>query len=157
VRYDGKSNRCDAAFLRKWIAAGQVIPVCPEVAGGLGVPRVPAEIVGRDGGRGILQGTASVYTATGRDITTAFRSGAERAWRVARQGLLQWALLKDKSPSCGVRYIYDGTFSKRLIKGAGLTATLLRQAGIQLFTEHEVETLAEALAASAPGDKTHAK
>ena len=157
VRYDGKTNRCDAAAMQKWIAAGRVIPVCPEVAGGLSIPRPPAEIVGKGGGQGILRGTASIRTATGQDITQAFRAGAEQAVHLAGQQQLRWAILKDKSPSCGVRFIYDGTFSGRLIAGTGLTAALLHKAGVTLFTENEIEALADILPPQPPGEHAHEK
>ena len=126
-RYDGRSN------LRPEIAAlverGEAVPVCPEVLGGLPTPRTPSEQ--RDG---------RVISATGRDVTDAFVSGAEAALYIAEEYGCCAAVLKARSPSCGCGRIYDGTFSHTLVDGDGLFAALLRKKGFQLFTEETFST-----------------
>ena len=128
VRYDGRSKEeKDPRFL-KWKEEGRLIPVCPEVFGGLPVPRTDAQ---RSGDR--------VVTRDGRDVTKEYRKGAEEAVRLALENEVLCALLKEKSPSCGSSLIYDGSFSGRLTKGEGLTAQLLREAGIAVFSEEQMD------------------
>jgi uncharacterized protein YbbK (DUF523 family) len=111
--------------------------VCPEVDGGLGTPRPPAEILGGDGGD-VLAGRARVITADGRDVTAAYLSGARRALETARRVGAERAILKSRSPSCGSDSIYDGSFAGRTRAGEGVTAALLRANGIQVSTEEEL-------------------
>jgi uncharacterized protein YbbK (DUF523 family) len=99
----------------------RLIPVCPEVAGGLPTPRVPSE---RRGDR--------VITRDGRDVTEAFRKGAEIAARLAEKYRIRRALLKSNSPSCGSKTVYDGSFSGILIRGDGITAAVLKERGIEI-------------------------
>ncbi len=121
-RYDGRSNlRPEIASL---VEAGQAVPVCPEVLGGLPTPRTPSE---RREGR--------VVFATGEDVTEAFASGAEAALYIAEEYGCSAAILKARSPSCGCGRIYDGTFTRTLVDGDGVFAELLRKKGFQLFTE----------------------
>lgn len=110
------------------------MPVCPEVAGGLGVPRPPAEIVG---GR--------VLTRAGDDVSSAFVAGAQHALEVVRRFDLRLALLKQRSPSCGSKEIYDGSFSGRLVAGEGLTAALLRANGVEVYDETQLDEVAARL------------
>ncbi len=127
-RYDGK--RQGLAHLDKLMARFDLIPVCPEQLGGLPTPRTPAE---RVGGR--------VLTADGTDVTAQYQAGAEEALRLARIYGCKKALLKEKSPSCGHGKIYDGTFSRRLTDGSGVTAELLMEKGIMVFGESRWEEL----------------
>jgi len=106
---------------------GEFIAVCPEVLGGLPIPRDGAEIVGD-----------KVKTAKGKDITKEFLSGAEKVLKFAKENNVDLAILKAKSPSCGLGLIYDGTFSRKLIEGDGITATLLRKNGIKVMTEKDL-------------------
>jgi len=108
---------------------GEFIAVCPEVLGGLPIPRDGAEIVG-----------GKVKTAKGKDVTKEFLSGAEKVLKIAKENNVDLAILKAKSPSCGVSTIYDGTFSRKLIKGDGITAALLRKNGIKVMTEKDLIT-----------------
>jgi len=108
---------------------GEFIAVCPEVLGGLPIPRDGAEIVG-----------GKVKTAKGKDVTKEFLSGAEKVLKIAKENNVDLAILKAKSPSCGVSTIYDGTFSRKLIKGDGVTAALLRKNGIKVMTEKDLIT-----------------
>ncbi len=130
--YDGEGRPVE--WLIERAARGEVVPICPEVAGGLPVPRPPAEIVGGSG-EDVLDGRARVVTIDGRDVTEAYLRGAEAALATARRLGIRKAILKSHSPSCGCRFIYDGTHSGRLIPGQGVTAALLRQQGIEVVSE----------------------
>jgi len=133
--YDGRGH--PTPELVRLAAQGQVIPVCPEVAGGLPVPRAPAEIVGGDG-NDVLDGRARVVTIDGRDVTEMFVRGAEAALALARRYGVRLAVMKTRSPSCGPAGIYDGTHSGRLVSGEGVTVALLRRAGITVLSEEEI-------------------
>ena len=113
-KYSGGSNALPASELSALRQRYHLIPVCPEVAGGLPVPRVPSE---RRGER--------VVTRDGRDVTAEYRRGAEIAARLAERFGIKKALLKSNSPSCGAEHVYDGSFSGRLVEGQGITAELL--------------------------------
>jgi uncharacterized protein YbbK (DUF523 family) len=115
-------------------ARGQVVPVCPEVAGGLTIPRPPTEIVGGSG-EDVLDGRARVLAIDGTDVTAAYLQGAERTLQAAQRWGASSAVLKARSPSCGSGQVYDGTHSVRLIPGQGVAAALLRRAGIEVFSE----------------------
>ena len=125
--YDGEARL--QGELVALAARGQVVPVCPEVAGGLPTPRPTAEIVGGDG-NDVLDGRARVMTVTGQDVTEAFLRGAEHTLAVARRYGVTRAILRQCSPSCGSACIYDGTHSGRLRDGPGVTAALLRRHGV---------------------------
>lgn len=148
VRYDGgASGPFDR--LAAWQAEGRVVGLCPEVAGGLPTPRAPAEIPGGQGGA-VLAGEAQVLTVQGEDVTAPFMRGAEIALAHVREHGIRIAILKANSPSCGNRETYDGTFSGTRVPGEGVTAALLRQEGVQVFSEHELDAAAEALALLKP-------
>jgi len=125
-RYDGKSKP-NAAVLAL-MEQHTLIPVCPEQMGGLATPRAPAER--REGG---------VFTQAGMDVTAQYRRGAEEALRLANLYGCTCAILKERSPSCGSGEIYDGSFSRRLIAGDGVTAALLKANGIAVCGESEVD------------------
>lgn len=129
-RYDGRSR--PLARLEELRRAGhRLVPVCPEVLGGLPVPRPPAEI----------QPDGRVCCADGRDVTAAYRLGAERALELARAEGCQAALLKEKSPSCGFGQVYDGTFSRTLAGGSGVAARLLAEHGLPVYGESRLDCL----------------
>jgi len=134
TRYDGGCRPIPQ--LIQLAARGLAVPVCPEVAGGLSVPRPPAEIVGGDG-QAVLDGQARVLTIDGQDVTEAFLAGARQALETAQRLGIQQAVLKEDSPSCGCRRIYDGTFSDRMVSGQGVTAALLQRNGITVLSEEE--------------------
>lgn len=115
--YDGR--RHPVAELVRLAALGRVVPVCPEIAGGLGVPRPPAEIVGGSDGD-VLDGRARVLTASGEDGTEAYIRGAEVALALVRRYGIQMAVMKARSPSCSPSGIYDGTHSRRRVAGEGV-------------------------------------
>ncbi len=119
------------------VAEGRAILVCPEVDGGLGTPRPPAEIVGGDG-LDVLEGRARVVTIDGSDVTDAYLAGAERALAAARAAGATSAILKARSPSCGRGQIYDGSFTRSAVAGDGVTAALLQREGITVITDEEI-------------------
>lgn len=127
-RYDGGARRlsCLDALGERHV----LIPVCPEVMGGLPTPRPPSEI--RDG---------RVITRDGRDVTQAFLRGAQEAARLAQACDCGCALLKERSPSCGLGQVYDGTFTGTLTDGDGLCARLLVGRGLRVIGESQAEEL----------------
>jgi uncharacterized protein YbbK (DUF523 family) len=94
----------------------------------------------------VLEGQAQVIDTAGRDVTPSFVMGADHALAVARAGGVRIAVLKDGSPSCGASYIYDGSFTGRRIPAAGVTAARLRDAGLRVFSEAQLEEAAIHLA-----------
>lgn len=140
VRYDGTQFATDSQLAR-WQQQGRLVSVCPEVAGGLPVPRSPAEIVGGDGGQ-VLAGDAQVIVATREPVTDYFLRGAFKALALCEKHQIQLAILKSRSPSCGNEQCYDGGFNRRLVEGQGVTAALLQQHGIRVFSELQLEEAA---------------
>jgi len=143
VRYDGRSSG-HPDLLQLWQQQGRVVPLCPEVAGGLPTPRPPAEIPGGQGGA-VLDGEARVVTVQGEDVSAEFLAGARLALELVRRHGIRVAVLKSGSPSCGNRQVYDGTFSGSKVDGEGVTSALLRREGVQVFSELELEEAARAL------------
>ncbi len=137
VRYDGKCIPMQNRVLESLNNKGVFAKCCPEVAGGLSIPRAPAQIVGGNGSD-VLAGRARVVDIDGKDVTLPFIKGAEYALSLVRTYHVQVALLKEKSPSCGSRYIYDGTFGGRVICGHGVTSAILKPGGIRIFSESEI-------------------
>jgi len=140
ARYDGKKVGITDGRLEHWTAAGLVLPFCPETAGGLPVPRAPAEIAG-GAGQALLAGSVRVHTREGNDVTAKFIEGARLALHACRHFNLQSAVLKDGSPSCGITRIYDGQFRGRQVAGQGVTAALLAAHGIALYSEEKLKHL----------------
>ena len=127
-RYDGDHNRIEC--LEELKNVYNLVPVCPEVLGGLLTPRPPAERVGN-----------RVLTRDGSDVTEQFKRGATLALAIAIEKNCRCALLKAKSPSCGYGELYDGTFTRTLVKGVGVTSELLLLHDIQIYTEKNVAAL----------------
>ena len=124
TRYDGKHNLSpDVAELSK---KHTLIPVCPEQLGGLPTPREPSEI---------LKG--KVIRKTGQDLSQQFINGANAALKTAKMCKCNIAILKQRSPSCGFGKIYDGNFSGNIVSGSGVSAELLAEAGIEIYTEED--------------------
>lgn len=117
-KYSGGNNY--HAELVEFLKNHEIIPVCPEVLGGLPIPRAAAEIV-----NGVVTNTAGVC------VDPEFRAGAQKALQIAIENHADIAILQSRSPSCGVKEIYDGTFSKRKIPGKGVFAALLEEHGIR--------------------------
>lgn len=145
VRYDGGHQRICHPLIDDWEAAGRLVPCCPEVLGGLPVPRSPAEIQGGVGSD-VLRGDALVRTAAGEDVTAVFVKGAAAALEMARACGARAALLCQRSPSCGSRQIYNGGFERFLVPGMGVTAALLAAKGIAVFGPEAIQALARHLA-----------
>lgn len=124
-RYDGSARRVER-FVRL-AESGEALAVCPEVLGGLPVPRPPCEILfGR------------VLDTAGRDRTAEYTAGAEKTLAIAEKHNICVAILKERSPSCGVSRIYDGTFNEALVPGEGIATALLRKKGIMVYSEDDV-------------------
>lgn len=119
-KYNGGNNRNPE--LLHLLSGHEVIPVCPEVLGGLSTPRVPAEIV-----------NGVVINREGVSADDAFRQGAKKAIEMARQEKPDLIILQSRSPSCGVKEIYDGTFSGKLVPGHGIFAEMALQAGFRVI------------------------
>lgn len=143
VRYNGEPLESVDPRVQNWLRDGHAILFCPEEEGGLPIPRDPAEIMGTGGGEAVLEGTATVGTENGEVVTDAFVKGAQKALALCLEKGLRFALLKEGSPSCGSHQIYDGHFSGTRIPGQGVTGALLTQHGIQVFSEEEIDCLAE--------------
>lgn len=129
-KYDGGTNTLPADTLSTLREQYELIPVCPETAGGLPIPRAPSE---RKGGR--------VLSREGNDVTDEYEKGALLALALAERFGCRRALLKERSPSCGAGEIYDGSFSHTRIPGDGVAAEALRKAGLTLCGESETEKL----------------
>lgn len=127
-RYDGRS--VEYTEIEKLKKKYNLIPICPEIYGGLPTPRVPAE---RTGGR--------VINKDGTDVSENYKRGADAALKLARDLDCKIAVLKERSPSCGSHEIYDGGFQKKLIHGMGVTAELLASCGIKVLSENEISEL----------------
>ena len=127
-RYDGKSK--PLAGIERLREEYELVPVCPEREGGLPTPRTPSERRGE-----------AVVMQDGTDVTAQYRRGAEAALKLCRREGCAAALLKERSPSCGSGAIYDGTFTHTLIPGDGVTAELLRQNGVRIYGESELDLL----------------
>ena len=124
-RYDGKSKPCERVIALK--DTYNLIPICPEVMGGLPTPRTPSEICGE-----------LVLMKDGRNVTENYNRGAQKALEIARENACTVAILKEKSPSCGSGLIHNGLFDGGLVEGDGITAKLLKSQGIRVLGESEI-------------------
>ncbi len=125
-RYDGRST--PVQWVADLVSQGRAIPFCPEIAGGLPTPRPPCEL--RRG---------RVVDRDGTDYTAQYLRGAEEGLRLARLARCSGAVLKARSPSCGLGQVYDGTFTSLLVSGNGLFSALLRDNGFSVSTELDPE------------------
>lgn len=123
-RYDGKSVPCEE--VKSLAKRHELIPFCPEIYGGLSTPRAPSEIIGD-----------KVMSKVGKDVTAEYKKGAEEALKMAKLFCCNAAVLKERSPSCGSKNVYDGTFSGRLVDGMGVTAKLFCENGIKVYGESD--------------------
>ena len=124
-KYSGGNNRSEKVL--EYVAGHEVIPVCPEVMGGLPTPREPAEIV-----------NGEVINRLGMSVDREYRLGAKKTLGLAKEKQIDLAILQPRSPSCGTKEIYDGTFSGKRIPGMGVTAALLKQNGFQVIGADEL-------------------
>lgn len=129
-RYDGKSLPMSGEVIERLKEKYILVPVCPEQEGGLPTPRIPAERKGE-----------KVVRRDGVDVTAEYARGAETALSLCRTHNISIALMKAKSPSCGAELIYDGSFSGTLTAGDGVTAALLSENGIKIYTENDINSL----------------
>ena len=129
-KYSGGNNFIGETALASLGDKYELVSACPEVMGGLSVPRIPCERIG-----------ARVMNERGEDVTAQFKAGAELTADICERQGIKKALLKEKSPSCGSGRIYDGTFSHTVIAGDGVTAQRLRALGIALYGESKIEKL----------------
>ncbi|MFP5202483.1 MULTISPECIES: 2-thiouracil desulfurase family protein [Bacillus] len=134
VRYNG-SHRLDQR-IEELVQEGKAVTVCPELLGGFSTPRPPAEIIGGDG-HDVLKGLASVIDVHGTDATEMYVKGAKMALEQIQSLKATAVVLKEYSPSCGSRMIYRGDFNGRTKAGDGVTSALLKQHGIQVFSEED--------------------
>ena len=131
-RYDGRGNPNHNVLSMLDREDVTLIPVCPEQLGSLPTPRIPSERQGRN-----------VVNRAGEDVTELFLRGARETLRIARMFGCKLAILKERSPSCGCGWIYDGSFTGQLVDGDGVTAELLRGNGITVFGESQVKQMLE--------------
>lgn len=125
VRYDGSNKLVES--LNELKDHYNLIPVCPEILGGMPTPREPSEIV-----------AGKVINKIGEDVTGNFVRGANEVLKLAKFYDAKHSILKKNSPSCGYGKVYDGCFSGTLIDGNGITAELLWKNGIKILNETEV-------------------
>ncbi|MEI6894335.1 MAG: DUF523 domain-containing protein [Colwellia sp.] len=137
VRYDGKSLFTSSSILQQWIDDGRVISICPEVSAGMSIPRAPAEINGGDG-FDVLSGEIAVIDIKGNNVTNNFLSAASNALALCKANKIHLAVLAEYSPSCGSSSVYSGDFSGSKVSGSGVTAALLRNNGITVFSQHQL-------------------
>ena len=130
VKYSGGNNLTPelVTLLEKYNV--DIVKVCPECFAGLPIPRLPSEI--KEG---------KVYSKDGRDITGEFLDGAEKTYEVVERKQADFAILKERSPSCGSSYIYDGSFSGKVIEGQGFTTRKLNEENIIVFSEENLEEI----------------
>ena len=126
VKYNGGNNKNET--LLRLLSGHTVILVCPEVLGGLPVPRTPAEIV-----------NGEVINRNGESVDEAFRKGAEKALEIAKQEKPDLIILQSRSPSCGVKQVYDGTFTSTLIPGQGVFAKMAQEAGFKVMDIEDIK------------------
>lgn len=124
-KYNGGNN--DNIYVKLYLKDREYVAFCPEIAGGLEAPRLPCEICGN-----------RVVNSKGEDLTEEFTDGAEQALELCREAGVELAVLKEGSPSCGVNWIYDGTFEHVRTPGQGITAKLLTENGIKCISEEDI-------------------
>ena len=131
-RYNGERKQMEG--IERLMECAELIPVCPEILGGLPTPRPAAERVGN-----------RVMNREGADVTEAYRRGAEETLHLAELFGAKMALLKERSPSCGMGKIHDGSFQGRIVDGSGVTAELLAAHGISVYGESCIDELLDVL------------
>lgn len=129
-KYNGENNYDENVF--KFLENKEFIKVCPECLGGLSIPRIPSEICGD-----------KVINKDGIDVTLEYNLGAKKTLKIAKENNCTCAIFKSRSPSCGCGEIYDGTFSKTIKNGDGITTKLLKENKIKVITNEQIELLKE--------------
>ena len=130
VKYSGGNNLTPklVTLLEKYNV--DIVKVCPECFGGLPIPRVPSEIKEN-----------KVFSKDNRDVTEEFLIGAEKTLKIAKENQIDFAILKERSPSCGSSYIYDGSFSGKVIEGQGFTTKRFTEENLKIFSEENLEEI----------------
>lgn len=131
-KYNGRNNARELIISIK--DKVEFIPVCAEVFGGLPTPRIPSEIK-----------SDKVVNEIDLDVTKNYLEGAEKVLQIALDNNVKYAIFKERSPSCGVHQIYDGTFTRTVIEGKGVTTKLLEENGIQVYSDEDIEVLIKKL------------
>ena len=129
-KYNGANNyneKCNELFI-----SGKAVLICPEQLGGLTTPRIPSEL--QANAKDVIEGNGKVITNEGLDIT-----GAKELDEIAKKLHISEAILKEGSPSCGVNFVYDGSFNGNKVKGKGITTEMLNEIGIKTLSEKDLE------------------
>lgn len=140
VRYNGTDKSCTVTLLQRWRDEDRLVTHCPELAAGLATPRLSAEMVNGQGNE-VLSGRAQVVESDGRDVTQPYVLAAWLALKAAQSHGCRFAIMTDGSPTCGSQHVYDGAFSGVKVSGEGVAAALLRQHGIEVFSEWQLDAL----------------
>ena len=125
--YRGDSNKQEQ--LKELDQQGKAITVCPEVLGGLSIPRDPAEFISED--------PLCIQTIHGKDVTKEYMEGAQKALDILKKHDIEYVILKSRSPSCGLDHVYDGSFSHKLVDKDGIFVRLLKKEGYLIYTEED--------------------
>lgn len=144
VRYNGTDKSCPANLLQQWHDEGRLVIHCPELAAGLETPRLSAEMINGQG-IDVLNGRAQVVDSDGQDVTQPYVLAAWLALKTAQSNDCRFAILTDGSPTCGSQNVYNGAFSGVKVSGEGVATALLRQHGVEVFNEHQLEALKQRL------------
>lgn len=139
VRYDGGDQRLEHPIINTLHEAGVLISVCPEMLGGLGCPRPPAEIEPGADGIAVLEGKARVMDMNGKNVTDNYIAGAQATLKIALSHDAKLSILKEYSPSCGTTLISDGHFRHQRVPGMGVAAALLVNNNIKVFSDQQLE------------------
>lgn len=144
VRYNNTQKPAFSEFIERWRRESRLVIHCPELAAGLTIPRLPAELVNGPGSA-VLEGRARVLESDGRDVTQFYLLGAWLALEAARANNCRYAVMTEGSPTCGSQKIYNGEFTGTTIAGQGVAVALLRENGITVFNEYQLADLDVAL------------
>ncbi|WP_101772442.1 DUF523 domain-containing protein [Peptostreptococcus faecalis] len=135
-KYNGENNHDENTM--KYLDKYNIIPVCPEQFGGLSTPRIPSEIEYGFEGKDILDSRAKVYDKNGKCVSKEFILGAEKTLKIALENDVKLAILKESSPSCGSKQIYNGKFENTKKMGMGVTSALLKKYDICVISESDI-------------------
>lgn len=134
-KYNGANNyneKCNELFI-----SGKAVLICPEQLGGLTTPRISSEL--QANAKDVIEGNGKVITNEGLDVTREFIKGAKEVVEIAKKLHISAAILKEGSPSCGVNFVYDGSFNGNKVKGKGITTEMLNEIGIKTLSEKDLE------------------
>jgi uncharacterized protein YbbK (DUF523 family) len=152
-KYSGKNNLSERCM--KLFREGKAVLVCPEQLGGLSTPRNPVEL--NNTASEVIEGNGKALNNQGEDVTKQFLNGAYETLKIAKELGVTKAILKEGSPSCGSNYVYDGTFTGNKIKGKGITAQILENEGITVFSDEDLEVNNDKLVYLSEFDREKAK